>query len=180
MRILLFLLLASLSFGEQIELLVCNFTANGYEPGCIQTVRRSPTNWGKYESLREWVRQGNPALSYPGYFRVIITDIMTFEEAQRLLEAQYQILSVEDIANPGTFIDQVVPVKPRRCRIRVEQLPGRLQGVFNTETGEVGFNNPGGRAAFLAAIRDIENPTEIVDITVPLVRPTLPPQANGN
>lgn len=164
---------------EPLELLICNFTAAGYVPGSVITVRRSPTNWGSRESIREWIAQGNSPATYPNNFRVIKSEVLSWEEAQRLLEPEFVLGKVEDVLNPGTMIDALIEMRPRRSHIRGEQLPGRLQGKFNNDDGTVAFSNPSDRAALLAAIREVSNPTEIADVTRDFIRPTLPNQAAG-
>lgn len=162
---------------EPLELLICNFTVLGYVPGSVFTVRRSPTNWGAYESIREWIAQGNSPVTYPNNFRVVKTEVLSWEEAQRLLEPEFIIGKVQDVLNPDEQIDALIELRPRRSAIKVEQLPGRLQGKFNNDDGNVAFTNPSDRAALLAAIREVSNPTEIADITRDFIRPTLPNQA---
>lgn len=159
---------------EPLELLICNFTALGYVPGSVFTVRRSPTNWGARESIREWIAQGNPPAAYPNNFRVIKTDVLTWEEAQRLLEPEFVVGKVPSLEDPDVMVDELIEMRPRRVQIKGDQLPGRLQGKFNNDDGTVAFTNPADRAALLAAVREVSNPTEIGDITRDFVRPTLP------
>lgn len=157
---------------ELLELLVLARPAGGLPAGTVVNVRRSPTQWGARESIREWVRQGNSPETFPGVYKVVKTDALTYREAVRLLEPELGTTDIPDPNNPEQFNTVPVVIRSRKAFIYTATMPSRLKDRVDIDNGEIAVT-VADKLALVSSVRSISRPEEIIDITIDAAVPTL-------